>query len=277
MQDALRDKELLLRALIDAMSEGLVVCDPEGRFLLLNAQAGHLLPGSADHDLQSAVQDLQFFYEDQKTPFPSKEASLVNAIRGKPTPPHNLFLRRKGSEGLYLQSSGLPVRNAAGEVIAGIALFRDISGLKKISAAIAAAQATLAEMEADASTAWLSGRSLAEPVSFGGSAVALLGNSLLAAAPDQWYRISGWEWSEPGALFLGRALKGETVGCERVVTKDSRQGTIRHLEVSAWPVYGAEHSVIAAVAVLQDVTAVQVLGRQLEGVRELLTGDGWTG
>jgi PAS domain S-box-containing protein len=127
------DKERsLLDLILNSMNEGVIAADTDGRFLLFNATARALFtampaPGMRVDDWRRGHELLML---DGKTAYAESERPLSRAARGISVDNWDLLLRRPGAEDRVLRISTRPLRDAAGVLIGGIAVFNDITTLK---------------------------------------------------------------------------------------------------------------------------------------------------
>ena len=114
-----------LRALIDTIPAGVVVSDITGELTLANPAARALLgdrPGNAYGAVGVKLLRLD------GSPFPVAELPLPRALeRGEATREVQILARRDDGSESILSMAGAPVRDAAGQVVAALAVFDDIT------------------------------------------------------------------------------------------------------------------------------------------------------
>jgi diguanylate cyclase (GGDEF)-like protein len=113
-----------MRALLEAGTDGLALCDEEGRYLLYNDRAKKLL------GLGGAVPHLLFRF-DGTTPFPPEELPVARALLGEEIRGVELVVRdaRNGSE-ILVHAAARPILDSEGGVIGAVCSFADVSDLK---------------------------------------------------------------------------------------------------------------------------------------------------
>jgi two-component system, sensor histidine kinase and response regulator len=133
-QKALRTA--LLESVLDSMSEGLVVCDTAGKFLIFNRAAERIVGiGATPGGMEQWPATYGVFYPDTMTPIPPDELPLVRAARGEESTEVEQFLRNPAvPQGVYVSVSGRPLRDAEGTLIGGIVLFRDVTERRRADA-----------------------------------------------------------------------------------------------------------------------------------------------
>jgi two-component system NtrC family sensor kinase len=114
----------LLRAILDAVGEALLVMSADERLLYSNPAAGHLLGVKAGELTADAVlrqQDLR--RADGVTPLPHAERPLARALRGEAVDEAEVYFRRPRAPGLWLRATARPLVGLGGAVV----LYRDIT------------------------------------------------------------------------------------------------------------------------------------------------------
>ena len=123
----------LLRTVLEQMPAGVIIAAaPSGRFLLVNRQLaailGHAVP------MAKSLQEYKHYrgLHPDGRPFGPQDYPLAQSLAsGKNTLEQEInFIRADGSPGV-IQVSANPVRNAQGEIIAGVATYQDITARKQ--------------------------------------------------------------------------------------------------------------------------------------------------
>ena len=114
---------------MESLGSGLAVVDTAGKFLLFNASARRLFGlGPGDPLPSEAIIKQGVFLPDGVTPFPVEEMPLVRAMRGESTGETVMFVKNERlARGAYVSVVGTPVRDEAGRLVGGLALFRDVT------------------------------------------------------------------------------------------------------------------------------------------------------
>ncbi|MHB9028722.1 MAG: PAS domain-containing protein, partial [Candidatus Latescibacterota bacterium] len=129
-----------LVAVFQAVSDGIVVADMSGAFVLVNEAEARIngYPNAAD-----MKRDLAYFGEVYEitwpdgSPLPFEDWPLSKVLRGESVVNWELRARRKDTEQEWFFSfSGEPVRNELGEQILAVVITRDISGRKQAETAL---------------------------------------------------------------------------------------------------------------------------------------------
>jgi PAS domain S-box-containing protein len=123
----------LLGAIMDSLGDGVGVIDQDGAFLLHNPAARKLL-GVTDDVAGPAnwQQHYGLFRPDGREPFPVEEMPLVRALHGESTDGVEMLVRNPGRpEGILLSVDGRPLDADAAGQPGAVAVFRDITELRR--------------------------------------------------------------------------------------------------------------------------------------------------
>jgi PAS domain S-box-containing protein len=117
----------LLRSLLDVMPVGVIVCDRDGGTLMNNPAAEEILGGLVAGDMHHPRQA----YTSHRlggSSIPAEETPLVQAMEnGEVVRDVEILIRRSDGEERMVSVGSAPVRDAAGDVVSGVAVFRDIT------------------------------------------------------------------------------------------------------------------------------------------------------
>jgi len=124
-----------LSTTFEAMIEGVIVCDARGEIRYTNPAYRALLELEEDADpalLQFdqrvewlALRDLE------GRPVPKEQLVTMRVLRGERLPgthPLHFLCRTRKGEDLILNVSGAPIRDAAGQIVGGVVVSRDVTG-----------------------------------------------------------------------------------------------------------------------------------------------------
>ena len=127
-QLALEEQTLMLRSVLDSMTEGLAAADEQGKFVLWNTAAEKILGmGATDLPSQEWTEHYGLFLNDTVTPFPSEQIPMVRAIRGEVSTTEMYVRNPKIAEGAWIEVCSGPLKDKHGVVRGGVAAFRDIT------------------------------------------------------------------------------------------------------------------------------------------------------
>ena len=132
----LQEQQQLMETIFDSVSDGIVVTNEEGAFLLVNPSAERIV-GMGETDTRPGEWSDTYgtFYPDKVTPFPSEELPLVHAIQGKMTDGVDVFIRNQGNpDGVFINVSGRPLQGEQDSVRGGVIVFRDVTTIKNTEA-----------------------------------------------------------------------------------------------------------------------------------------------
>lgn len=125
------------KVILESIGEGVAVADRNGRLSFLNGASKEIVGIEADGTKIETWTDLYgLFEEDTKTKLSTSRIPLVRALRGESVDNFNIFLCNKAvPKGKYIRVNARPIKNQAGEVIGGVAVFSDITREKEIDRA----------------------------------------------------------------------------------------------------------------------------------------------
>jgi PAS domain S-box-containing protein len=134
---ALRRQSMLYESAVRSLSEGVVVANRDGRFLLFNSAAKEILGvGLKDVGMPEWSSSYGCYYPDGVTPFPPERLPLARALTGERAT-EEIFIRNAAlSHGAWISTSGAPMLNDDGTIEGGVVTFRDISEQKRASEAL---------------------------------------------------------------------------------------------------------------------------------------------
>lgn len=121
--------QALLRAILDSLSEGVVVADAQGRLLYYSPVARRLLGLTVvtDIDPEKWASHYGTFYPDTVTPLSSDKLPLYRALKGEHVESTDTFQRNPAvPEGVHVRVSANPIYDTQGRLAGAIAVVRDI-------------------------------------------------------------------------------------------------------------------------------------------------------
>lgn len=142
---SLREQELAERAgqqsaqwnaLLESMTEGVIVADATGRVVLLNAVGRRITGWDAEKDATEAYQQRQrTFLRLDGQPLPYDEYPLSRALRGERFTGFEVILSRPDESQRRLSFNGSAVMDAAGKIVLAFCVFQDVTGLWELEQA----------------------------------------------------------------------------------------------------------------------------------------------
>ena len=272
--DKLRSRAELMESICDNISEGLIVADPQGEVVFGNKVAerifGRWLVAPDPGDWASTY---GVFFPDVKTPVPFEQLPLVRALRGETTDEMELFIRNgKNPTGTYINCRALPMfGNDGTEVIAGIIIFRDLTGDRETAAKLGQ---TAEELQRQTQLMKAVFESMAEGVIVADTAGRLL---FMNPPAEETFHESGTFQvdpveraktygiylpdrktpHQPEDLPLQRAIRGEAVNDVELFVRRQKNPEGAYLSVSGRPLEVDESGTRGGVVVFRDVTEIK--------------------
>lgn len=137
-ESEVRKQSAILSSVLDSISDGVVVTDGEGRFVIFNPAAERILRvGRTDTRPEEWPERYGLYLPDRTTPVPTDQLPLVRAMNGEAVDECELFVRHEGlPEGMWLSVNARPLQDERGAV----AVVRDITERRQAHARILAEQ-----------------------------------------------------------------------------------------------------------------------------------------
>ncbi len=276
VEEALRKQTEILQSVLNSMSDGVVVADESGKFLLFNPAAERFIGvGSTDATPNEWTDRYGLFLPDKVTPCRTDDLPLVRAMRGEEVDDARLFIRNaRVPHGVLISVNSRPFESSAGGARGGVAAFRDITehtiaiealreSEERYRSVIAAMQEGIAILDAEG--AIRACNSSAESI-LGLSADQMTGRT---PRDPRWQAIQEDgspfpEETRPPIITLrtGRPCRDVVVGIRKP------DGALTWICVNSQPLFEADGTTPAGVVVsLQDITERRKLEQALQHAR----------
>lgn len=146
----LRERTEILTAILDSMTEGVLVGDMDANIIIANAAADQLIgPHIYNSSPEEWTNDFGVFRPDTLTPFARFDMPMRRAIRGEPQQGVEIVIRDYAHpEGILLSVNAVPL-HSQGAIIGGVSVFRDITETKKAQQAVEQQAYMLREQNAE--------------------------------------------------------------------------------------------------------------------------------
>ena len=137
--------------LLDSITDGVIVADLDGRFLIFNAAARRILgEGPLDVPISEWSASYGCFLDDMVTPYPPEQLPLARALRGESVADCPVFIKSgDGAAGVWLSINASPLLADGGGVTGGVVIFRDVTAARRELAHVRLLS-TVVEQTADA-------------------------------------------------------------------------------------------------------------------------------
>jgi PAS domain S-box-containing protein len=123
----------ILRSILSDMGDAVIVADKDEHFLVFNPAAERMFGGEATKTGARAwSHGYGLYLPDKVTPFPHDELPLLRSTRGEEVNNIEMFVRHeKVPNGIWTRITGRPLRGGNGELLGGVIVCRDITGIKE--------------------------------------------------------------------------------------------------------------------------------------------------
>jgi sigma-B regulation protein RsbU (phosphoserine phosphatase) len=127
------DEVEILRSTIYHLSEGVIVSDKEGKFLIRNHAAQSVLADAAVEGSPRAWSEIQDCYgPDGATLYRPEELPYARALAGETVPETEIFIRNdQCPDGIWISVQARPLRNDTGEICGSVVVFHDATKKKE--------------------------------------------------------------------------------------------------------------------------------------------------
>jgi len=130
--EALEAQTAMLKAVLDNMGEGLIAAHEDGRFIIWNDAARHLMGrGPENLPTEQWTPHYQVYLPDGITPYPPDRLPLVRAMHGESVLVELVIQPPEAVPGRVLEVAARPLRNVQGTLYGGVCLLRDVTRSKE--------------------------------------------------------------------------------------------------------------------------------------------------
>ena len=127
-QRELETQTLMLRSVLDSMSEGLVAVDGQDAVIIWNPAATKILGmGATRMPSQEWRPQYGLYLDDMVTPYPPHQLPLIRAVRGEACTAEMFVRNPELEEGIWIEVRASPLKDRNGAVNGGVAAFRDVT------------------------------------------------------------------------------------------------------------------------------------------------------
>jgi PAS domain S-box-containing protein len=137
-ESQLQRQTRILQSILDSMGEAVIVADNDGKFILYNPAAKKIL-GITNNTETAFDFDRRFplYRDDKTTRYNYDELPLIRGIAGQSVDGFEAYVDNPNfPEGGWVIGSGRPLQDDIGNMFGGVAVFHEISELKRTEAAL---------------------------------------------------------------------------------------------------------------------------------------------
>lgn len=131
---ALERQTRILQSVLDSIGDGVVVADEAGKILLYNPAGAEMLRRDFSYIRRDDWAE-HLYLPDGVTPYPAQDTPLLCAIRGENVDQAEMVVKRPElAEPVWLSVTARPLLDESNHCRGGVAVFRDVTGKKRIEA-----------------------------------------------------------------------------------------------------------------------------------------------
>lgn len=147
-QEALAHQTRLLQLIINSIGAGVIVANPQGKFLLFNPAAADIIGIGMTETLPPAwTERYGCFCPDKVTPYPAAELPLYRALKGETVRDAEMFIcNQEKPQGIHIMINAAPLYGGDGAIQGGVIVFHDITALKNTAEALRRSERRFAEL-----------------------------------------------------------------------------------------------------------------------------------
>ena len=270
----LQAQNSLMDAIFNSISDGIIVANKEGKYVLFNKTAREIVGQDIENVYTSqASEKFGIFQPENEELYPADELPIARALRDEEADDTEILIRNlQIPHGIDVSISGRPIYDEKGNITGAVAAIRDISERK-------AAESQLTAMNAQLTTQSQLLQSIFNSISDGVCVADETGHIIMtnpsaeqiasllksAAEPDRWSRD---KWSERYNFFypdkvtpfpfdelpLMAAIQGESVDDVEMFVNSDKESDGVYLSVNGRPLQDSDGKQSGGVIVFRDVT-----------------------
>jgi len=131
-EDALRQQTIILRSILNSMSEGVLVADAAGKLIHMNPAAEQMVGRPVDGMLAGTHHINKFYRPDRVSLFDPQDMPSARAFYGEEVNDVEMLIRPiAGGDGIWASANARPLRGETGEIRGSVVVIRNISERKR--------------------------------------------------------------------------------------------------------------------------------------------------
>ena len=282
----LQRQNVLMDALFNSISDGVIVANEKGEFLFFNPIAEDIIGvGSTEGNSGEWSETYGTFYPDKVTPMPSMELPLSKALKGETTNEVEIFIRnQKRLDGVFITVNGSPLYDKTGILIGGVVTFRNITEMKSVAQQL---KTTVEELQTQNALMDAIFNSISDGivvadkagkyVMFNETAKEMAGYDPKNVYTRQASETFGLFRPDSEILFpadelpLAQALQGEHPDDVEMFLRNPQLPDGLDISISGRPIYDENGVVNGAVSIIRDVSERKAAENQLIAMNDQLT------
>ena len=259
----------LMDAIFNSISDGVIVADQDGKYVLFNKTARSIVGQDIENvHIRQAPEKLGLFRPESEEFYPVDELPLARAVKGEYADNVEILIRNpQVPDGVHTSISGRPIYDEKGVVNGAVAAIRDISTLKKteehlkITSYQLEVQNQLLQSVFDSmGDGVLVADKTGRIIMVNPGARQINGMVELFTEQEAWVRGYNYFYSDAvtpyplDELPMSLAIKGESVDNVEMFINNDEFPDGAHLNVSGRPLLDADGELNGGVIIFRDVT-----------------------
>jgi PAS domain S-box-containing protein len=288
--EALEAQSAMLKLILESVGEGLIAADREGRFIIWNDSAKKLMGrDSASLPSDRWTQYYKVFLPDGITPYPPERLPLVRALRGESAQVELMVEQPDHADGVFLEVTARPMKDADGNLCGGVAVLRDITEHKRNATTLARQAEELRQSQRALETQTLMLQSVLDSIDEGlvaadengkfilwnPAATRIVGMGAENVTPGEWNSHYGVYLPDTITPLpdeqnpLARAIHGEVSTAEIFIRNPELEEGL-WLEISGGPLKSRDGAARGGVVAFRDITQRKKDEREIHKLNEEL-------
>ena len=265
----LENQAQLLDTVFNNISDGIVVADQNGKYVLFNAKAEEMGAAKArSKHIARAPQEIGLFRPDDESYYPVNELPLTLALLGENTDNVEMLIRNDLlPDGLHVSINGRPIFDEKGFPVGAVAVIRDITLLKNAESRL---KESITRLEHQTQLMESTFNSISDGIvvadkdgnftMFNPSARRYVGVRAVEVPMEEWSSEYGLFYTDKTTRFpmdevpLVRALRGESTDNIEMYVNNSYLPEGAYVNVSGRPLRDRNGVRLGGVVVFHDIT-----------------------
>jgi len=276
-QRTIKKQNETLNAIIENISDGLIVVDKQGKYIIKNKAIINIMQNKLQleitpNEIDESIKIGQKYYDENGDVLNLKEGPIMKALRGMKVKNQRIVMKHNGKE-IHLDVSTTPILDEKGEVKLAVSSCHDVTGLVEKDKEIRRQKEQLEAIIENMPDAFAFYNKEGQIILLNAEARKLYPHIDIHRTSKQVH--AGFKYFDlnnnpilPENLSTIRALRGESIKNERIVIK--RPDRIQITEVNATPIFDEDNNLVSVAVSHRDITELINSQDEIKSHQELL-------